>query len=854
MATREDTARRIETVGGLSVLALCLLGYVGSIDVDVPRFALSVLTLLFLPGYLIAHLIWPARRWTFIQWVSISVCLSLGVDCALAWVFQLGHLSAGLLLWTLWGVVLALLVLRVAGVRRVPPPADQTRPPGPRFSGPSATAVTVLAVAVSLLLLLFPVRITYEEDALAHIGVMNEILATGNVLPQSSLYPGEETVEDPRMGLLIPVFALLWKSSGTEIHQLWPWLRSVFAFVWVLSFFLFATSILGDERKGLVAAVLFVLLYGGQGRFANILKALVYPSRIGMCAYWTAVHVFLEHARRRERSTFWVAALMVPIAAFVHVTPFINLWVTLAALALFLFVLGSGDRSLPVGTARILAIGTLFTAPYLVQRYLAGATVANPIHVFPQNVLHLEGGWLLPSPMRIYAWFTWAGLAAIPLGLSLARRARRDAGLMILFSSTVAALFLIAVPPVFTLSYRLVNFLANRFYLMIPHVTILAFFLSEAAGDVRRGAGRAVRALAFMAVLVLLMIPAVRKHLDFYVGPFLGRQEVRESPLDLAPALDTLQEIAPGRSVVLSDPLTSYAIAALTDHRVVAIPMDHSPPYDSLSVSRIFDAALALHPERPLEEALETVRRNHASYLVLNQTHERYSRQYGFAIDPARFEAQRAKFENDPERFKPVTVLDGVYIFEISPAVRESVPGGTRGAPRVSLCPDRIPPTEPAVFENQFRLLGARVLDAQVSRGGRLGIVCCWERFQEARFEVDYLIHVRFNREDYPKGPFWREGYAKPYRKILERIRGERYRFRADRYPAEEGTPATRWPLGQAVVDSFVVPVAVDLAPGRYEVGISLNRRPVGGDLDFKDFLSDHDRYEGVKIGSVEIR
>ena len=70
---------------------------------------------------------------------------------------------------------------------------------------------------------------------------------------------------------------------------------------------------------------------------------------------------------------------------------------------------------------------------------------------------------------------------------------------------------------------------------------------------------------------------------------------------------------------------------------------------------------------------------------------------------------------------------------------------------------------------------------------------------------------------------------------------------------AKETTPPALWRQGEAVIDSFRVRVWNDVTPGDYEVRISLNIRPLGGDLDLRDFLSDRDRYDGVRIGSVTI-
>ena len=113
-------------------------------------------------------------------------------------------------------------------------------------------------------------------------------------------------------------------------------------------------------------------------------------------------------------------------------------------------------------------------------------------------------------------------------------------------------------------------------------------------------------------------------------------------------------------------------------------------------------------------------------------------------------------------------------------------------------------------------------------------------------------MYVRFDT-DFEKGPLYNPRCGKIYRKIVEKTRGERYRFRIDRLPRKGIYPPDKWEPGKVIKDIFEVEIPKDIAPGTYTISIRLDIPPHVSNLRLKDFLSDQDFYDGPDLMTITI-
>jgi hypothetical protein len=116
-----------------------------------------------------------------------------------------------------------------------------------------------------------------------------------------------------------------------------------------------------------------------------------------------------------------------------------------------------------------------------------------------------------------------------------------------------------------------------------------------------------------------------------------------------------------------------------------------------------------------------------------------------------------------------------------------------------------------------------------------------------------YIVAVRFDRA-LPGG--WKPpaAVAKPARKLIERVRGERYRFREDHLPVGGAYGVDLWAPDQVVRDSFTITVPHDVADGAYQVQIRMLVQPHYANYRLSDYFLDHDYYTGLKVGSFVVK
>jgi hypothetical protein len=114
-------------------------------------------------------------------------------------------------------------------------------------------------------------------------------------------------------------------------------------------------------------------------------------------------------------------------------------------------------------------------------------------------------------------------------------------------------------------------------------------------------------------------------------------------------------------------------------------------------------------------------------------------------------------------------------------------------------------------------------------------------------------VALRFDRalpSDVPRAP---EAVSKVWRKLVERVRHERYRFRADHLPLGGDYGVDRWDPGEVLRDTFSLAVPRDVAPGDYVVKVSMQRQPHYPNLALKDFLDDDDLLDGPEVSRLHV-
>jgi hypothetical protein len=116
-----------------------------------------------------------------------------------------------------------------------------------------------------------------------------------------------------------------------------------------------------------------------------------------------------------------------------------------------------------------------------------------------------------------------------------------------------------------------------------------------------------------------------------------------------------------------------------------------------------------------------------------------------------------------------------------------------------------------------------------------------------------YTVFVRLDGHGY-EGAFYHPAWQKPYRKLVERLRGRKWRLRESHRVLNGVWSPDQWRRFEVVLDSTSLVLPADMAPGPYALSVRMVRAPHYPNTRLSDYLSDDDQYAGPKVASIEIR
>lgn len=814
---------------------------------DPIRLLVAFLALVLLPGHgwLAAIGVGPRGG----RWLTSGWALPLGVAWAglLVWGCHLTGVPFTRLIDTAGatGVVPWIAAWRFAPRRPSLAPAEE---PGWAVAGP---AILLAALAAAVYCARLGTPLTFYSDSPDHIGTIRRMLETGNAFPTDAFFlDAGATGADPRKGLWHPVVAWICGAARVDPLSAWRWLS-----MWIAPLFVLNAAALGAMLRGPRTAALagwaLLLTYGGSLGSPYLREAVFSTKLADQCALAAVTALLMDLSEPRARRRLAVIALLLG-AVLTHVFAVIHVGLVGGALAMGLLLRDRGRGSeLP----RLVVTGLAALAvslPYLLWRAQGAYAPGNIIHLEPQGLLELGRGWRTVSPGVLWDWMGLAWLVFPASMLAQWRHAWRTPVLFLLATWTTVAVLLF-FPPVFTLLQPKLGYLMLRFTWVLPLSAALAFAIDTALTALVRGPGlrRIVPALSLAGLAVLLAAP-LSDAVAVMTDPSPWRDaERRISGPAWTEEMAWIDRHLPARTVVLSDPATSYLIPMMTRHHVATLVDQHSSPNDPVALDRILDARDALDPDGTWTRTREVIERWGATAIVLNGRFERAPKLDYWSPDSAWFRRARERFDAEPSVFPRLRAWPGVAVYGIDLARLDSLP--TAAPARPGLRPlergERI--QAPRVGE-ETDLVRFTLSKREAAPGETLWARLEWHA-RRPRPAGHYDLFVRFEHAvpEEAQGPAW---LAKPMRKLAERARGERYRFRVDHTPTDGSYGVDRWAPGTAVLDSFPIEVPADVAAGGWQVQARLRRQPHYPNYQLRDYFSDLDYYSGVPVDSLFVR
>ncbi|MCE9627840.1 MAG: hypothetical protein K8R56_07985 [Candidatus Eisenbacteria bacterium] len=719
--------------------------------------------------------------------------------------------------------------------------------PYPALPRAAVLAIVLAAVFAGLHGALLGTPVSYFTDSPDHIGTVRRMLASGDAFPRDAFFLDAGAAgADPRKGLWHPIVALVCALSHADPLHVWRALAALIAPLFVLNAAAF-TWWLGGPLAAAVGAWALLLTYGG-GLGMQYLREAVFATKLAdQCALAATAAMLVDLDRRTWRTRVLTAALMLGTLA-AHVFGAIQFAVVFGAFAAGVWLHDRAWSPRPQRVILTALLGAAVALPYLVFRAQQAYAPSNIIHTETQGMLELFPGAVVVSFGVLWDWLGPAWLL-FPLSWWAWWTSRGKPAAWLLATTTLAVFVLLFVPPIVSVLEPRLGYLLMRFPWMLPSSAAVAFLVVHA-----RDAWRARRRVTAALSVLLLAVTTGPMVLDG-VHAFTGAAEVRAADARVSverwrDALDWMDAQLPARSVVLSDPATSYSVPMLTRHYVTALVDQHSSPNDSLALDRILDARDALDPHAGWARTNAVVKRWGATVIALNGRWESAPGLDYWAPDAEWYEAARARLDGAPMAFHKVWERDRFTVYTIDRAVLDTLRGGAVARPFVRAL-------EPGDREQRLRgpvpaLVSARFAPMQAVPGDTISGVFEWHAASLLPAGA-YHVAVRFD-SPLPAGtPQAPASLSKVWRKLLERLHHQRYRFREDHMPVDGAFGVDRWAPGDVVIDSFRIVVPADVAAGDYTVKVAMTRQPHYPNLRLLDFTSDDDLLDGLPIGTLRV-
>ncbi len=856
--------RYVERYGGfalvaaLSILQLVLIRYSASIPSHEFLFLFYFFNMILLPGHIlsrmfIVHAPFPVR-------LLLAFLFGTAAAFVLLILFLVLHLDIFFL-----GIVVPVLsvILSATGRSRASSTRESIDAPDNFSTVPVPYQLILLGLAffVVTLILVHGDPLLYTSDSADHIAYIRSIAVSHEVFPEQFLYKdGGMLTHDIRKGLMHSLWGMLNLLTGrTDAVAIWHVISAIASVFTILALFCAGFLIFRSPGVGLIAAFLFVFVHGGGlTSYRLITTAFAFPTG----KVFSLVFLFSVLAFLKNRSTKYLT--LMATASFAATGTHIG-HLIVCAFILFYTIVGRmieapsrERRELLRRTAPLMAAVTAgVNIPYVLIRYMRDYDPNNVIHSHLQGVFWITDGLYTVNPVTVFLNAGVLGLLGILSVFILWRQSKREENLRLLLWGTIALWGILFNPLLIPPIMRFMSYLVLRLSTAVP-ASLVAAVLIKRLWDRSRGRhvlmSKKTTVFGWIAVIVCIGYQLAVTPSGFaYSGR--GEQKLRSGCLNVCDINDYINSNIPDGSVIASDPLTSYCIPAFTDQFVVCTNDQHSVPNDSTALDRIRDCRDIFSPLSTMREIVTVIERYGVDYIVVNGRIPRATGTHYWKPDREMALQAIERFGDHPSLFGLEYMSDDAALFAVSEgvesaAIAEESDGGSRGFIGERLSPGEMAELVPSETPGLF-IKSVRPARPSVERGGTLELDIEWVAERYCPYRA-YVAHIRFDTP-FERGPLYREFYGKVYRKILENLRGERYRFRYDHLPLNGLFTPERWPVGRVVKDRVMIRIPRDVHAGMYTVSVKMAIGTHYPNYSLRDLLNDDDSYDGPDVARVAV-
>ena len=587
-------------------------------------------------------------------------------------------------------------------------------------------------------------------------------------------------------------------------------------------------------------AVLFGLSYGGIGfQFA---EASAYGQNLAVAWYWMlgALALSVETPGSRARSV--ATTLLVAGGILTHLGVALHAGILAATILLFPRVFGL-ERRVGFRLAVTIGVTVLVVAGW---KFFHTHAPGNYLHLHPQGLLFWGEDLITASPVEVirhHGMLFFGGLAAFPAMLFFVRRPLAQRHLAILLIPVCVSF----IPWIATPLFDVASYMVFRSLLCIPAFAMVAVLAGWTFTGARRSsvAGK-IGIAAVVSLWALIFVSPTLRAVGAATQKRAGSRPFETTHSDLIRYLNTL----PDGAVILSDPKTSYALSAFTNHRFVAIHGQHATPGDSLGMERLRAVRDALSPFTMSENTIAACDRFGVDFVVMNGRTETRANEFLSMWDKSFYRFTAGKMLGITGRYRETFKGDGVVAFLYDPAGTGEIKWAPPMAPfaRAGADPRRCVVDAP---EREFSITSVAVEPDRLLPGEEITVTIGYEKYDANDFDLPVTLHMRFDHESISQ----RRRYPgeKHVRQFMERREGRLKRFRRDFTPYQGTFPVELWPIGAQFYERFVVRVPSVMKMGRYRLEISIERETLLPNLEVGDLIYDRDHFSGKSCAHFEL-
>ncbi len=812
-------------------------------------------TMVLIPGFILTRIIFPKGMFYYRIFLSILLGFAQMFILLLIFSFFKGDIFYLSVIIPVLGIVFAAL-------------GDYGNFKG--FEIPNGTPLSkwiiILMLAIAAFVSLITLRggdpVLLTGDSQDHIAYIKAVTTNRQAFPDEFLYKnGGMLTRDIRRGLAHSMWGAINILTGErEVFPVWPFLSWIGSLSILLGIFCVGVQYFKKPAIGLGGAVLYLLFYqGGLAGHSLITSAYgFYFGKIFLFGFF----MFLPKILRSLKKEYLVIALVSSFAATAtHISYFLIIYFVIFIFSLveWFQVKGESGKAVLVRAVPCLAAGVFaVNLPYLLLRYLRDYNPLNEIHTHVQGMLFLGKGLAVLNPILFFRGEGHLMVTAFFAIFILWKVSRKEKNLRLLLGST-AAVYILVFNPLWVpfimekITYLIVRFSAASLSMLVTAYLINSLLLKIKDGSAGLSGSRAI--LGWIIILLVLSPPLYSDVANFSYAGDKRKSIMDRSALKLKDLYSEIDKRVPPGSVIASDPVTSYCIPAFCDQYVVCTYDQHSTPNDSTALDRIIACRNIYMPDISCADIGEILEKYEAGFVVINgRIPSGVISQY-WRPDADLALAAADKLKGCGDRFEMIFSHNKAFLFRYL------------GSRRVPSEEEEIFPSKAGIlrvgrFRGDYRDLTESGIEGvymkgwgkeaqKVNRGDSLSIYVDWVT-GEIKGVGSYRVYLRFDT-GFGKGPLYSYYYGKIYRKILEKIKGERYRFRHEKIPFAGVYPPDRWEPGMIYRDYYISLIPKDIAPGKYTISVKMHHAPHVPNYDLRDFITDSDIYDGPDIMNILI-